>query len=52
MQYDQEIPQPYNADQHKVTLEIATDQSLISGSANGRLTVCALIPCMDLLLIK
>ena len=28
MQYDQEIPQSYNADQHTVTLERATDQSL------------------------
>ena len=31
MQYDQEIPQSYNADQPTVTLERATDQSLDIG---------------------
>ena len=31
MQYDQEIPQSYNADQPTVTLKRATDQSLDIG---------------------
>ena len=31
MQYDQEIPQSYNADRPQVTLERATDQSLDIG---------------------